>query len=217
MLQFLKFDGIQFTNMKKDKANTSRPLMNGGHYESIGLDNASDEAIYRYIVEKFRNNAEDGDEFDIYMVTSFLKYYHPHDPSHRCVYAFYCLKSVVCALIQTLGMVAFFTYMIDDELEDHLECRMEKEWDIKTVAVLFSSYISVSIVNNLRELRNLGVYGNVAYLPTFLANEWVYLGLYCNAFCLMAATYGSFLLIYTSDSTIGTYACCPFSLVDIDK
>ena len=89
MLQFLKFDDTHFTytntrehtesiamdNMKKDKANTSRPLMNGGHYESIGLDHASDEAIYRYIVEKFKNNAEDGDEFDIYMVTSFLKYY----------------------------------------------------------------------------------------------------------------------------------------------
>eukprot|EP01084_Bolivina_argentea_P282137 482893_1 len=179
------------------------------------------EDIYRKICDKFKKNAEDRDELDIYMVTAFLKYYHNETAHrHRWKYAFYCFKCLVCAAVQTFGMIAFLSYVIRSNWDDKkLECRMSGAWDLRTMAILFSLYISVWIENMILNLKSQGLYEFPAYLPSFLANEWVYIGLYSNAFTLMAATFGSFLLIYTADTTIDIVlnALALYFIVDLDN
>ena len=175
-------------------------LQNAEDGEELGTNNLLSINCYQYIQLLLSITFT---YLDIYQVTSFLKYYHPKHKSDRGRYAFYCFKCIICALIQTLGMVAFLNYVIKTNWDEHkIECTMKAEWDLRSVAVLFSAYISVSLWNIIRELTQQGLYENRAYLPPFLANEWVYLGLYCNSFTLMAATAGSFLLIYTADSTV---------------
>merc|ERR1719319_45305 len=66
------------------------------------------DAVYRYMCDKFKRMGEEGEQLDIYHIASFLKYYHVERTWHCPKYAFCLLKMFICALIQTLGMVAFF-------------------------------------------------------------------------------------------------------------
>eukprot|EP01084_Bolivina_argentea_P251799 422464_1 len=158
--------------------------------------------FYRGICDKLIDDCEDNDGLDIYQITAFLRFY--SDTDEQCLtwkYIFYCFKSLVCASIQTIGMGAFiYNVVINQERE--LVCSTEAPIELRILATLFSTYISLQMVGQIRVLKNDGLYENIAFSPPFVASEWLYIGLYCNFFSLLGAIYGSFIIIYVADSSL---------------
>ena len=74
--------------------------------------------------------------------------------------------------------------------------------ELRILATLFSLYISLTMMGQIRVLKNKGLYENVAYAPPFLQAEWIYIGLYSNAFSLLSMIYGSFIIIYVSHTSL---------------
>eukprot|EP01084_Bolivina_argentea_P161298 280810_1 len=192
---------------------------------SIDMSNSAPLLKDRYekICTKFKENAQDNEELDVYQVAAFMKYYHPNDRWSSLKYCLFLFKMLIVALLQTVGMVAFLWFVVTDNFKESgkikVECSTHANPALRIVATLFSFYISLYIIGLLQEQRREGLYEHAAYLPKFLANEWVYLGLYCNFFTLLAATWGSFLLIYTAETTLDIVlnSVALYFIVEIDN
>ena len=115
--------------------------------------------FYRSICDKLIEDCEDMDGLDIYQITAFLRFYkddkyESNHLYHRCKYIFYCFKSIICALIQTIGMIAFI-YNIFNTEQPELECTTTgASIELRILAVLFSMYISVTFVGSMKNMFN---------------------------------------------------------------
>ena len=74
------------------------------------------------------------------------------------------------------------------------------------------------MVGLIRVRKTDGLYEHIAYSPSFLGSEWLYIGLYSNFFALVTSIYGSFLIIYSAqnatDMVLNSVAL--YFIMDID-
>ena len=150
---------------------------------SLVIRQKVDADFYHRICNKLLSDAEDNDGLDIYQVTAFV-----HRESHDNIsstfnYLFYCLKSCVCFLIQTVGMVLYLYNLIMTQPNSILLCTPKQPTELTILAILFSMYISLQMMSTVKETQRDGLYENVAYSPPFIVG-WVYIGLYTNFFTL---------------------------------
>ena len=105
-------------------------------------DKASlNRAFYQGICDKLLDCAEDNSGLDVYQMT-FYKYYHLSEPGSYPKYLFYIFKSILCCLIQTVGMVAFLYNIFMTMPENVVACML---YILSAISAYFILYKKFSI------------------------------------------------------------------------
>eukprot|EP01084_Bolivina_argentea_P144844 254034_1 len=189
-------------------------------------------AQWRDIVNKLRATAEAGEQLDIYQVCAFISKRNenetindnPDEKITRKKKYFYYGKAVCCCLFQTVVLVIFIYDLIAEKVKTNSFCRISgiELLRVKIVAIVAAAYISFMIGGTMKNLDHQGLYEIRAKTfedcPPFINARWVYMGLYSNFMALFIAFYGSYLVIYFSETSFDIVFNCVaiFFALEID-
>mmetsp|Transcript_42433 Transcript_42433/g.68197 ORF Transcript_42433/g.68197 Transcript_42433/m.68197 type:complete len:282 (+) Transcript_42433:42-887(+) len=168
------------------------------------------------VAQNFKKNCEDGDYLDVYQLCGWMAY----NEESRVKRWFQYLKACCCALFQTAGLLVFIYNALREGTKG--VCDGDGDWDVKVIAVVSTLYISLTMGGLINRLDSQGLYEWDSWsneeVPAFVSPFWLFFGLYCNYFALIGAIYGSFLVIYLSESVLDVVlnAVALFFVVELD-
>eukprot|EP01084_Bolivina_argentea_P258415 435646_1 len=182
------------------------------------------------IGRKFRRNATEGEQLDIYQMCAFLSYninetHDIVDKYKNVKLYFYYAKAAICLLFQTVVLCIYIYVLVDRNKKPFKTCRWEfndENWYTKIVALVACLYVSVNIGALMQTLDNQGLYQidstTFEDCPPYINRFWIYFGLYTNFVALFIALYGSFIVIFVSVDAVEIVLNCVaiFFVLDID-
>eukprot|EP01084_Bolivina_argentea_P144843 254032_1 len=189
--------------------------------EKIAVDKGSK---WYKITNQFWTCVEASEQIDIYQVCSFMSERDTvKKPTVNCPKKyFYYGKAICCFLFQTFALALFIYDLVSDGVKTRSFCEMNGFWRVKTVAVIASTYISFMIGATMQYIDNQGLYqiesDTFKNCPPYINSIWIYIGLYSNFMALFIAFYGSYLVIYFSETSFDVVFNCVaiFFALEID-
>eukprot|EP01084_Bolivina_argentea_P148244 259214_1 len=173
------------------------------------------------IAERLQNDAKEGEHLDIYQMCSVVHNCRYKDEDwFFCQKFFYYCRAICCSLFQTVGLAIFMVEIISNNEKE--SCAYDGLWSTRVVASIACAYISLTTTSKLLKLDEQCLYrtmtSTMRCVPPFIHMKWIYLGFYVNFFSLFIAIYGSYFVIYISESTfdIVLNSVAIFFVVEID-
>eukprot|EP01084_Bolivina_argentea_P148243 259211_1 len=173
------------------------------------------------IAKQLKEDAEGGEHMDIYQMCSVMHNWKNEDDG--CFFVtkfFYYCKAICCSLFQTVGLAIFMVEIISNNEKE--PCAYDGFWPTRVIAIIACAYISLTTTSLLFNLDEQCLYNidtmTMRDAPPFINMKWIYLGFYVNFFSLFIAIYGSYFVIYISESTfdIVLNSVAIFFVVEID-
>eukprot|EP01084_Bolivina_argentea_P266456 451949_1 len=160
-------------------------------------------------------------DFDVYQVLSFESTKSNRDIITLWHYRFKCVKGILCALTQLFGMAIVLYQLISEGVSDKDWC-----WNfdsdtayMNVLAFLLSTYLAYTTIRELGSMKGLYKYILLKdYNAEWIHHGWLYSGFIINTIAATAAVWGSFFIIFFSDSAIDMVLNCValFFLVELD-